>query len=181
MFKVERIELVHTVPSKRVKTVRSWDKAGTEAGGAFTAGVKMSLLENGMICIENCVRGQWSAFNREKNIKDIAQLDGKGTIILIEQEPGSGGKESAENTVRNLMGWIVRLDRPSGDKALRADPLSSQVEGGNVCMLIGDWNQDYKEEMRHFPASKYKDQIDATSAGFNYLTAGRQYSDLNKL
>lgn len=181
MFKVERIELVHAVPSKRVKTVRYFDKAGTEGGGCFTAGVKMSLLENGMVCIEHCVKGQWSAFNREKAIKDTAQLDGKGVIIVIEQEPGSGGKESAENTVKNLVGWIVRLDKPSGDKVLRADPFSSQVEGGNVCMLIGDWNQDYKEEMRYFPSSKYKDQIDASSGAFNYLTAGRQYSDLNKL
>lgn len=181
MFKVERIELVHTVPSKRVKTVRYFDKAGTEGGGCFTAGVKMSLLENGMICIEHCVKGQWSAFNREKVIKDTAQLDGKSVIIVIEQEPGSGGKESAENTVKNLVGWIVRLDKPSGDKVLRADPFSSQIEGGNVCMLIGDWNQEYKEEMRYFPASKYKDQVDASSGAFNYLTAGRQYSDLNKL
>lgn len=181
IFKVERIQVIDHCPAKRMRTCRYWDKAGTEGGGAYTAGVKMSVLENGSVLIEHAVRGQWSAFNREKTLKDIATTDGRGVIILVEQEPGSGGKESAESTVKNLVGWVVRLDRPSGDKAARADPLSSQIEAGNVYMLRGDWNHDYKEEMRHFPKGKYKDQVDASSGAFNYLTAGRKYADLNQL
>jgi len=100
------------------------------------------------------------------------QLDGKTVEIGLEQEPGSGGKESAESTVRNLRGWRVRVDRPTGDKSLRADPFSVQVNNGNVSMVRGDWNEDYIEELRYFPFSKYKDQVDASSGAFNIL-AGR--------
>ena len=47
-----------------------------------------------------------------KIIKQVAIGDGTDTIIYIEQEPGSGGKESAEATIRNLAGFrCIRIDR----------------------------------------------------------------------
>jgi phage terminase large subunit-like protein len=36
-------------------------------------------------------------------------------------------------------------------------------------LRVADWNFQFKEEFRSFPHSKYKDQVDATSAGFSYL------------
>jgi predicted phage terminase large subunit-like protein len=98
-------------------------------------------------------------------------MDGHKVIVGVEQEPGSGGKESAENTVRNLAGYVVRVDRPSGDKAQRADPYSTQVNSGNVYMVKGEWNRAYIEELRFFSLlnSKEKDQVDASSGGFKLL------------
>ena len=92
-------------------------------------------------------------------------------IITISMEPGSGGKESAENTVRNLAGWRVRVDRPTGDKAQRADGYSVQVNNNNVYLLKGMWNRDYIEELRFFSLenSKFKDQVDASSGAFKFV------------
>jgi len=58
-----------------------------------------------------------------KIIKQVAVGDGSDVIIYIEQEPGSGGKESADNTIRNLAGFKCIADRPTGDKIKRADVL----------------------------------------------------------
>ena len=87
----------------------------------------------------------------------------------MEQEPGSGGKESAEASIRNLIGFSTYKDRPQGDKAFRADPFSVQVNEGNVLLLKGEWNQEFIEEYRFFPFSTYKDQVDAGSGAFNKL------------
>jgi hypothetical protein len=69
-----------------------------------------------------CSLRSWSELDREREIRKIAELDGKRIRIGIEQEPGSGGKESAESTLRNLAGWRVTADRPTGEKVVRAEP-----------------------------------------------------------
>jgi len=129
----------------------------------------MSRLKNGMFIVEDVKRGRWSSEHRERIIQQTAEVDGKKVHVVVEQEPGSGGKESAENTIRNLAGWLVERDRPTGDKALRADPLSVQVNNGNVMLRVADWNKLYKEEFELFPNSTYKDQVDASSGAFNFL------------
>lgn len=179
-FKVERMEIVQSIPSPVVKSVRYWDKGGTEGGGKYTAGVKISKLKDGRFIIQNVVRGQWSALRREQTIKDTAILDTVAVTIVVEQEPGSGGKESMENTVRNLAGFVVRRDLPTGAKDVRAEPVSAQIEAGNVLMLAGPWNQPLKDELRHFPLGTYSDQADALSGGFNFLARGGNQAALGQ-
>ena len=107
-------------------------------------------------------------------VGQTAELDGKGVRIAVEQEPGSGGKESAESTIRNLAGWRVTADRPTGEKAVRAEPYAAQVQGGNVLLVRGAWNRDFIDEHVSFPVGRAKDQVDATSAAFNLLTLRRR-------
>lgn len=154
--------------------VRYWDKAGTVNGGAFSAGVKICQMRDGTFGVLHVSRGQWGSSKREDTIKAIANRDGSHIDIGIEQEPGSGGKESAENTVKNLAGFKVRTDRPTGNKVDRADPFSVQVNAGNVWLLRGDWNKEYLDELEFFPNSTYKDQVDASSGAFNLLTKSRR-------
>jgi len=93
--------------------------------------------------------------------------------VYVEQEPGSGGKESAEATIRNLAGWAVYADKPTGDKAFRADPYSVQVNNGAFQLLRGEWNAKFLEEHRFFPFGTYKDQVDASAGAFNQLVSKR--------
>ena len=173
MFKPGRI-IIDEPPKKMWKMrVRFWDKAGTMDGGAFTAGGLMGLDLEKRFWILDVQRGHWASNTRETIIKQIAQIDGREIVIGVEQEPGSGGKESAENTVKNLAGWKVEVDRPTGSKELRADPYSVQVNNRNVYMVKGEWNLAYLGEMEFFPMSTFKDQIDASSGAFNILTKGR--------
>ena len=174
MFKTDRI-VIDEPPMKWVRRIRFWDKAGTQDAGAFTVGLLLGLDREKRFWILDVIRGKWSSERRENIIKQTAEIDGKDVVIGIEQEPGSGGKESAENTVKNLAGWRVIVDKPSGSgssKELRADPFSVQVNMGNVSMKRGEWNRDYLAELEFFPKSQYKDQVDASSGAFNYLVKG---------
>jgi predicted phage terminase large subunit-like protein len=174
MFMTKRLQTGESPPTKFKRVIRYWDKAGSAGKGAYTVGVKMGLGLDGSIWILDVVRFQKEAAARERLIKDTAAIDGKKILIGVEQEPGSGGKESAESTVKNLLGYIVLIDIPKGDKVLRADPFSVQVNAGNVHLKEGLWNADYIEEMKYFPYSTYKDQIDASSGAFALLVKGRQ-------
>lgn len=183
MFKVDKLKVMDKYPedSEIEMIVRYWDKAGTEAktkskskGPAWTVGAKMAKLKNGKYVILNIVRGRWSSELRETHIKETTIMDGRKVEVGIEQEPGSGGKESAEATVKNLAGYKVTVDRPTGDKIYRADPFSVQVNYGNVYMLQGDWNTDYINELKYFPYSSYMDQVDASSGAFNLLNSKKK-------
>ena len=173
-----------------VKSVRYWDKAGTEGAGAYTAGVLMHLLDTGKYVISSVIRGQWSAGKREAIIKQTAIDDAeefneangvklKQIEIWVEQEPGSGGKESAENTIINLAGFNVHADKvgsSDGNKRERARPFAAQVEIENVKLVKGPWNKPFIDECRAFDKGKFKDQVDGGSGAFNKLHAKKKKS-----
>ena len=173
LFKPENCEVVPLPPNKIVQTFRYWDKAGSKGKGAYTAGVQIGKLKDGRYIVLDVVRGQWEALEREKKIKQTAEMDGKSVRIGIEQEGGSGGKESAQSTIRNLAGWSITADHPTGDKVTRAEPFAVQMNAGNVLLLKGEWNKEYIKELQMFPAGKYKDQVDASSGAFNRLNMGK--------
>jgi predicted phage terminase large subunit-like protein len=180
MFRVDRMPVIDNYrEADIVKTVRYWDKAATEDAGAYTSGVKMSMLKNKSFLIHDVVRGQWSADVRENIVRKTAEADGPHVKIYIEQEPGSGGKESVEASIKNLMGFADYPDRTTGEKIRRADPFSVQVNIANVWLLRGDWNFAFKEELEVFPFGTFKDQVDASSAAFNILAAKKEVRVLN--
>lgn len=176
MFPTEKFVVVPTMPrgAKVEKIVRYWDKAGTENSGKWTAGVLMARLTDGRFIIMDCRRGQWNYHNREQQIKQSAEDDGHSVSIYVEQEPGSGGKESAERTVAMLAGYKAYSDKVTGDKETRADPYAGQVQGGNVMLLNGPWVKKFLEEHEFFPNGPYKDQVDAAGGAFAQLTTGNE-------
>lgn len=175
MFPIEKFKYVKNPPSQNEvkKSVRYWDKAGTEGGGAYSCGCLMHLLVDGRFVVSDVVRGQWSSWDRERWIKSTADKDTTtwGRVeIWVEQEPGSGGKESAERTISMLRGYPVYADKVTGSKEIRAEPYAAQVQGGNVALVIGKWNAEFTEEHEVFPTGKYKDQVDAAAGACIKLT-----------
>lgn len=175
MFNVSRLVKVDALPQVPfLRIARYWDKAGTAKGGCFTVGTKMaSWLDptTRLMCfgILDVVRGQWNSDDREKVIVRTAMQDGRGVLVGVEQEPGSGGKESAESTARRLAGYRVTLYKPTGDKTQRADEFSTQVNAGAVYIINDSWTRDYIKEMEYFPYSTYMDQIDSSSGAFSIV------------
>ena len=161
-------------------SVRYWDKAGTDDAGSWTVGVLMHRFTNGRYLISDVRRGQWSSEIREAVIKDTAEADDVRVMVYHEQEPGSGGKDSARATTKNLAGFSAHADRPVGNKIFRADPWSVQVNEGNVSLMQGEWNHLFKEEHRFFPFGTDKDQVDGSSGAFSKLTAKRTVRSLLK-
>jgi predicted phage terminase large subunit-like protein len=160
---------------------RWWDKAGTKGGGDWTVGTLMGLDNEGRFWVLDVIRVRLDSYEREKLIQDTARIDGRDVIVGLEQEGGSGGKQSAEYTAKALAGYrtqIIKVGVSDGDKETRADPFSSQVNAGNVYVPTNqwqgaettgewiDWAKDWVEELKYFPASRYKDQVDSASMAF---------------
>jgi phage terminase large subunit-like protein len=127
IFPLDKIGIVPERPAAAdvMSAARYYDKAGSEGKGAYTAGVLMLRMRDGTFVVADVRRGQWSAIDRERVIKRTTVTDHElypMTRFYVEQEPGSGGKESAEASVRMLAGYSVEADRVSGSKQVRADP-----------------------------------------------------------
>lgn len=193
MFKREWFEILTACPPL-MQVVRYWDKAGTKGGlGARTAGVLIGSFTDVSAAIP-AMRVKYifldvqahrvEAAEREAIIKQTAEMDRKmyGFVTTwIEQEPGSGGKESAQGTVGNLAGYSCMIERVTGSKEVRADPLSSQSSVGKVKLLTGTWNGMFLEELELFPVGKLKDCVDAGGGAFNKLNMGSGFSSAASL
>ena len=169
LFKPDNITIVDAIPHG-TKFARGWDFAST-ADGDYTSSVKMGVMPDGRFLLAHVTRERKLADERDKQLKSIAQLDGVPVPISIPQDPGQAGKSQILIMTKLLAGFSVHSSTESGDKSSRAEPFAAQVNVGNVVMLRGDWNDDYIEELRHFPQSSYDDQVDASSRVFNYITS----------
>lgn len=164
-------DIVDVAPA-RARRVRYWDKAGTAGGGDWTVGTRMSEA-SGIYYLEDVERGQWGSGERERVIRQKAETDSPGTEVGVEQEPGSGGKDSALMTVSTLAGYTVMLDRPTGQLVERAQPLSAQAQVGNVKLVRGLWNETWLREHHAFPTKGVPDdQVASSSGAFKRLTLG---------
>lgn len=190
MFDRTWFEFVDVAPREATR-VRYWDKAATPGSGAYTAGVLIAMTDKPKRWyIEDVVRGQWSYLERDQHIIKTAELDAirydNEVIIVAEQEGGSAGKEVAHNMIVNMAGFPVFKDVVSGGgqarvkdgeklpgeaKIRRAMLWQAQAEANNIKLVRGRWNIDYLEEVVSFPESTIKDQVDATSGGFNWLSS----------
>lgn len=178
---IEKLQVLHYFDrSKVVYSVRYWDKAATSNNdAAYTVGVLMHKLSDSTHVIEHVARGRWNALDREQRIKALAVTDSnayKNYEVVVEQEPGSGGKESAENTIRNLAGFRVSAEKVTGPKEVRAQPFAAQVQGGNVWLMAGDWGAPFLDECESWPSGRYKDQVDAAAGAFNRLVRSTSFN-----
>ncbi|MGI8655465.1 MAG: phage terminase large subunit [Pyrinomonadaceae bacterium] len=175
MFKWSWFEpnnIVEALPTEGLTFIRYWDKAFTEGGGAYTAGVLMAKHRSGAYYVIDVVRGQWESGSRDAEILRTAQEDSRrcrGVKQWIEQEPGSTGRDSCAVLIQKLAGYSVEADKVTGSKEERADPLASQAQAGNIKILRAPWLRTFLEELTAFPNGKYKDQVDAASGAFNKL------------
>jgi predicted phage terminase large subunit-like protein len=178
MFDRSWFQVLPALPAGSWQWVRYWDKAATAGGdGARTAGALLGRNSDRFL-LASVVAGRWGATERERIILQTAQADQAryGRVVTwVEQEPGSGGKESAAATVRMLAlaGLAGKADPVRGDKVLRAEPLAAAASVGNVDLLAGAWNEGFMAEAELFPAGALKDQVDAVAGAYNQLTARR--------
>jgi predicted phage terminase large subunit-like protein len=168
-FDVSKMEIVDAIP-EGTKFARGWDKAATPGGGDWTAGVKIGLCPDKTFIIADVVRGQWDTATRDRTIRQTAEMDGRQVTQLGEQDPGQAGVVDAQAFIKLLTGFTVKIEKISGDKVVRAGPMSSQINASNVKILRGSWNKKYIEELRAFPKGKNDDQVDASSVAFNRIS-----------
>jgi predicted phage terminase large subunit-like protein len=169
----EWFQIVGASPAN-AKRVRYWDLAATTPKPGkepdYTVGLKMAL-KDGVFYVEDVRRIQRSPQYVENLVKQTAVLDGGAVHIYMEQEPGSSGVTLTDHYARKvLVGYTFRADRVTGPKEVRADPVSSAAEAGNIKIVNGAWVNDYLDELEAFPEGSHDDQVDATSGAFSKLS-----------
>lgn len=159
--------------------VRYWDKAGSLGHGDRTASVLMYSGSDGKFYVVDAIAFREEAMERNKLIYQTAERDGYDVAVWTEQEPGSGGKESAQATVRQLAGWVINSDRVTGAKLTRWGPLASQARAGNVVLVQPPggtlWGDDLLRELHNADGSDrvHDDLVSAMAGAFNKLAVVR--------
>lgn len=177
VFKIGAIGIVDAAPAG-LRECRAWDLAGTDGDGDWTAASKLGIAEDGLIYVQDMVRGQWEADGVRGRIKLCAETDGRSCKVRLPQDPGQAGKDQASQLSRMLSGWPVRTAPVSGSKLVRAMGFAAQVNAGNVRLVRGPWNKAFLSELDAFTGEKngVDDQVDAASDAFNELTMKRKFA-----
>lgn len=175
IFKPTMIQIVDVVPAGLVG-VRAWDLAATKNGGDWTVGARVAIDTIGVVWILDIRRDRVSSDERDALMLQTAKLDDKAVPIHVPQDPGQAGKSQVLALTRLLMGFTIKSAPVTGSKEVRASPLASQVNVGNVRMVKADWNTDLVEELRTFPNGKTDDIVDAIADAFNAQFAPQDWA-----
>ena len=148
--------------------VRAWDLAATEGGGDWTAGVRLAAGDSAWQ-VQDVVRLQGGPEAVVAAIRRAADQDGPGVAIGLPQDPGQAGRSQVGYLTARLAGWRVVSSPETGAKAVRAMPVASQANAGNVSVLRAGWNRIFLDELGAFPGGRCDDQVDALSRAFAML------------
>jgi predicted phage terminase large subunit-like protein len=174
IFNVSKIMTLEAAPAGT--SVRAWDLAATEDVGkrdpSWTRGVKMTKTSLGRFVVEDVASIRGKPEEVERLILNTASQDGKRITISLPQDPGQAGKSQIVYLTKKLAGYTVQSSPESGSKATRASPFASQVNIGNVDLVLGAWNKPYRDELAGFPSAAHEDQVDASSRAFSMLLEG---------
>jgi predicted phage terminase large subunit-like protein len=171
-FKRDWFEIVENAP-KCSRAVRFWDCAATDAMSAndpdYTVGLLLGEL-NGTYYIMDVQRFRKSPGAADEHMKQTAYADGREVLIREEQEPGSSGKRViATHSTGIFKGFNYLGVQSTGSKIVRAGPVSSACQNGNVKIVSGSWNNEFLSELEGFPERKHDDQVDAFAGAFSAL------------
>lgn len=186
VFNRDWFEVVALVEEKGVDC-RFWDFASTERDlkgndPSYTAGVLLRKA-GGTYYVLDCVAVQAGPAEVERLFLDTTRADaaaakaaGREYRVRWEEEPGSASKRETRRLVKLLDGIDTNGVRPAGDKLVRAKPLATQAEHGNVKLRRGAWNEQWLTHMHHQPDWPHNDIMDASAGAYHELAGRREPS-----
>lgn len=171
-FKREWFNFVDQAPAAAVR-VRYWDRASTEKtkdnDPDWTVGLMLAIAPDDRLYIEDVVRFRAGPGEVERTIKATAEMDGPDIPVHFSLDPGQAGKVEAYHYATSMQGFVTQATRESGDKVVRAGPISSQVNALNVSIVRGPWNNEFIRELEQFPEGTHDDQVDGLSGAYASL------------
>ncbi len=164
--------ILDTAPTN-LDRVRYWDLAATEPRRGrdpdYTVGALVGRLA-GVYTVLDVQRLRGTPADVEALIRRTAQADGRAVPVYIEQEPGAAGVTVVDHYRRHVLdGFPVYGVRATGDKQLRAAPLSAAAQAGNVRIVRGPYLTALLDELSSFPRGPHDDQVDALSGAYTQL------------
>lgn len=187
MLPVDRVHVVDEMP-EGLKWVRAWDLASSSKQRMkndpdYTVGVKLAVqwqptavrgVSVPIVYIDDVIRGQWEARQRNDTILAAAMADGSDVRIGIEAFAGYKDAYTEMADVMRGVRTVVKCQL-AGDKVSKAGPLEPAFEAGNVYIRRAPWNREFLEECVQFPGGKHDDQVDAMAVAY-WMHANRSVS-----
>lgn len=173
VFRREWFKMATKAPDN-CKSIRFWDRAATPVSEHnkdpdWTVGLLLKKDNNEQFYIADIKRIRGTSLEVQELIKATALQDGVETHQWLEQEPGSSGVADVANLTRQLVGFIVKVMKPTKSKIVRAGPASAQAEAGNMHVLHSYWNTEFFSELEQFPDGSHDDQVDSFTGAFNAM------------
>jgi len=158
--------------------MRYWDFAASGKDGDQTSGLLTGYDGENLYFID-LVHGNWSSNEVLKRFKKTAKRDGRGVLIKIEQEPGSGSKLliSRFRNEKSLRKYHIRADKVHLKKNVRSFDLEAIAEDHRCYFVKADWNIDLIDQLVSFTGKEgaSDDMVDtATGSARHWLRPKRK-------
>jgi phage terminase large subunit-like protein len=185
------------LPAQVLKRVRFWDLAATEKKATKndpdkTVGTLLSKYEVktgegktiNNFCIEHQVGGFWEWDALLEVIANTARHDGPQVAVVLEEEPGSGGK----NQVAAVKSYFKRFPdlqnftiigqraRDVGDRVMAANHWFAEAARGTMYMIRGNWNDEFLAQLDGFTQVLHDDHVTSISGAMVYLNPFKSWS-----
>lgn len=158
--------------------LRYWDFAASGKDGDQTSGLLTGYDGENLYFID-LVHGNWSSNEVLKRFKKTAHRDGRGVLIKIEQEPGSGSKLliSRFRNEKDLRKYHIRADKVNLKKNVRSFDLEAIAEDQKCYFVKAPWNIDLIDQLVSFTGKEgaSDDMVDtATGSARHWLRPKRK-------
>lgn len=177
------VEVLRVPKRADLEFVRRFDlAASTKASGDRTATALLAMDRQGRTYVLDVEADRMTADKKkswaaQKLLADEARWGTGRVDNVLEQEPGSAGKDVADEWVAEVFaGHKGRAETTGADKVLLAEPFSSQVLDNNVYIVMRQredgtwtmptWYADFVDEAEEFPGGTHDDEIDAASKAY---------------
>ena len=180
-FDVTRIQ-IHDDPEDfpAGRYIRCWDLASSAKQRSsddpdYTVGcLGMARKQGGVweMWIKDMAVCREEAPARDRLILATTEKDGSAVQVVVE---GFGAYKDAYATLKKTLSGrrVVRKSTPPGDKEVKAAPLEAVFEAGNIHLMRGRFNQQFKDQFAEFPDGNHDDMVDATALCFHEFSKAR--------
>ncbi len=181
--KIHIIPQAEVPPLNEMVLIRAWDQAATPTDNValdpdWTVGLLIGWHPaSNIFYILSIVRVQKSPAGIELTMQTTTENDSEQTMVVLEQEPGSAGKNNVYFTAKYVLeDALLSGIRSTGPKLLRAQGAFAALEMGLIKVVEGSHVTEFINEVGSFPAGDHDDQVDALSLGYSELKKYRKQS-----
>lgn len=176
------------------KRLRFWDLAATEkkqakddpdeAVGTLISKRYDTESKHDKYCIEHQVAGMWEWKGLLEAIANTARHDGVHIPIILEEEPGSGGKNQVA-AVKEYFKQFPELmyhriegqrARDVGDRVMAANHWFGLAANGQMEMVKGAWNEKFLAQLDGFTQLTHDDRVTSVTGAMTKLNPFRTWA-----
>lgn len=180
------------------KRVRYWDLAATEKKrlgkdkndpdetvGSLVSKRRDDEIRKDIICVEHQAAGFWEWKDLIVAIANVARHDGPQVPIVLELEPGSGGKNQVAAIKESILEKFPDLKyhkitelraRDLGDRVMAANHWFGLAAEGLMEMVKGNWNEKFLSQLDGFTQVAHDDRVTSVSGAVHYISPFKSWS-----